>query len=61
VWSDASFLMYVDDGNIFTRASTYNWLALKLRTCYEACHSWCHKVGLTIEPEKMEVVFFLQR
>jgi hypothetical protein len=61
VWSDVSFLMYVDDGNIFTRAFTYDQLALKLRTCYEVCHSWCCKAGLTIEPEKMEVVFFLQR
>jgi hypothetical protein len=53
--------MYIDDGNIFARAPTYDQLVLKLEACYQACHSWCRMAGLTIEPEKTEVVFFSRR
>jgi Reverse transcriptase (RNA-dependent DNA polymerase) len=53
--------MFVDDGNIFARAPTYELLAHKLRECYSACHSWCRLAGLTIEPEKTEVLFFSRR
>jgi Reverse transcriptase (RNA-dependent DNA polymerase) len=60
-WDNASFLIYVDDGNIFARAPSYDLLALKLHDCYAACHGWCHMAGLTIEPEKMEVLFFSQK
>jgi Reverse transcriptase (RNA-dependent DNA polymerase) len=60
-WNNAAFLMFVDDGNIFARAPTYNLLADKLRECYSDCYRWCHSVGLTIEPEKMKVRFFSQR
>jgi Reverse transcriptase (RNA-dependent DNA polymerase) len=60
-WMDAFFLIYVDDSNIFARAPTYKLLAHKLRECYSACHSWCRMVGLTIEPEKLEILFFSHR
>ena len=60
-WDNASFLMYVDDGNIFARAPSYDLLALKLRDCYAACHGWCRLAGLTIEPEKTEVLFFSRK
>jgi hypothetical protein len=61
LWNNASMLMFIDDGNIFARAPTYELLAHKLRECYAACHSWCRMAGLTIEPEKTEVLFFSRR
>jgi hypothetical protein len=30
----------------------------KIRECYMNCYAWCLKAGMTIEPEKMEVLFF---
>jgi Reverse transcriptase (RNA-dependent DNA polymerase) len=57
-WANATFLMYIDDGNIFARAPTYHILAQRLRDCYTACHTWCQMAGLTIEPEKTEILFF---
>jgi hypothetical protein len=30
----------------------------RLRECYMVCHAWCTKAGMTIEPDKMEVMFF---
>ena len=61
LWTDASFLIYVNDINIFARAPTYELLAHKLQDCYLACHSWCWMVGLTIKPEKLEILFFSYR
>jgi hypothetical protein len=57
-WTDAAYMMFVDDGNIFVRAPSYQLLALKFRDLYSECHNWCLRAGLTIEPEKTEVLFF---
>jgi hypothetical protein len=51
-------MMFVDDSNIFMWAPTYQLLALKLRDYYTDCYDWCLRVGLTIKPEKTEVLFF---
>jgi hypothetical protein len=51
-------MMYVDDGNIFARGPTYPMVEQKLRECYADCHAWCTKAGMTIELDKMEVLFF---
>jgi hypothetical protein len=57
-WMDASFMMYVDDGNLYAQAPTYQLLEQKIQSYYEECHAWCIKAGLTIEPEKTEIIFF---
>jgi hypothetical protein len=57
-WTDATLSMYIDDGNIFARAHTYQALEQKIRGFYAECHSWCLRAGLTIEPEKTEIMFF---
>jgi hypothetical protein len=51
-------MMYVDNGNIFAQGPMYHTVEQKLRECYVDCHTWCLKVGMTIEPEKVEVLFF---
>jgi hypothetical protein len=57
-WTNASYMMYVDDGNISVRGPTYTSLEQKLRECYAECHRWCLRAGLIIKPEKTKIIFF---
>jgi hypothetical protein len=40
-WEHATLHMFVDDGNIFARAPSYQLLASKLCSLYIKCHDWC--------------------
>jgi hypothetical protein len=57
-WDCMTLSMYVDDGNIIACAPSYGILAMHLISFYTTCHDWCMQAGLTIEPEKTEVLFF---
>jgi hypothetical protein len=52
------YMMYVDNGNIFTWGPMYQVMECKLRDCYTECHYWCIRAGLTIEPDKTELILF---
>jgi hypothetical protein len=57
-WTDMVNMMYINNGNIFVQAPTYKALECTLRMYYTACHTWCLKARLMIEPEKTELIFF---
>jgi hypothetical protein len=57
-WTNALYMMYVDDGNISTWGPTYQVVECKLRDYYTECHSWCLRAGLTIKLDKTELIFF---
>jgi hypothetical protein len=48
----------LDNGNISTQGPTYQVVEHKLRDYYTECHSWCLRAGLTIKPDKTELIFF---
>ena len=50
--------MYIDDGALF--ACTDNWeeVAESLSTNYFICIDWLMRVGMAVEPDKTELLFF---
>jgi hypothetical protein len=57
-WNNSSLGMYIDDGLLFACAETWDDISTLLRACYSVCMNWLGKVGLAIEPEKTELMFF---
>jgi Reverse transcriptase (RNA-dependent DNA polymerase) len=57
-WESTMLSMFIDDGNILAHGPSYAILAMCLHNFYTSCHGWCMCAGLTIEPEKTEVLFF---
>ena len=57
-WSNSSLGMYVDDGVIFACGDTWEKVTAMLQSRYQICAEWLRKVGLAIEPEKTELMFF---
>jgi ankyrin repeat protein len=57
-WNNSSLGMYIDDGLIFACAETWDDVTTLLRARYSTCADWLTKVGLAIEPEKTELMFF---
>jgi hypothetical protein len=57
-WNNSSLGMYIDDGLIFACAETWDNVSTLLRARYTVCANWLGKVGLAIEPEKTELMFF---
>ena len=56
--TDTSLSLYIDDGAIF--ACGRKWLNVKqtMRECYSTCVEWLMRAGLSVEPEKTELLFF---
>ena len=50
--------MYVDDGILFVCTETWDGVTTLLRARYEVCDEWVHCSGMSIEPDKSEVMFF---
>jgi hypothetical protein len=57
-WNNSSLGMYIDDGLLFACAETWDDVTNLLRARYSVCANWLLKVGLSIEPEKTELMFF---
>jgi hypothetical protein len=57
-WNNSSLGMYIDDGLLFACAETWDDITNLLRARYSVCSDWLLKVGLSIEPEKTELMFF---
>jgi hypothetical protein len=50
--------MYIDNGLLFACAENWDDVTTLLRARYSVCADWLLKVGLSIEPEKTELMFF---
>ena len=57
-WQNSSLGMYVDDGTLFACTEEWSEVQSVLRTCYSVCEEWLSQSGLSIEPDKMEAIFF---
>jgi hypothetical protein len=60
-WNKASLGMYIDDSVIF--ACGQEWEQIETTMCdgYRDCIEWLTRVGLNVEPDKMELLFFKKR
>jgi hypothetical protein len=57
-WTDCRIFMYIDNGNLFASGPLYHLVAKTLATRYSECLAWLHNVGLSIENEKTEAIFY---
>ena len=57
-WNSSSLGMYIDDGVIFACAETWSGVTALLRARYAVCLDWLTRAGLSIEPDKTELLFF---
>ena len=57
-WTNTGLSMYVDDGNLFACGSDFSEVTNHLCSAYNDCWSWLNRAGLSIEPDKTEVIFF---
>ena len=57
-WNNSSLGMYVDDGTLF--ACTDEWADVDrlLQARYTVCEDWLRHSGLSIEPDKTELIYF---
>jgi hypothetical protein len=53
--------MYIDDGAIYVCG--HNWEEIENAMCmgYTACMEWLMRAGLSVEPDKTELIFFRKR
>jgi Reverse transcriptase (RNA-dependent DNA polymerase) len=60
-WTNSSLGMYIDDRVIFVCG--HNWEEIKSTMCkgYTACIEWLMRAGLSVEPDKTELIFFRKR
>ena len=57
-WNNSSLGMYVDDGILFACAPDWEGVETLLHARYTVCEDWLRMLGLAIEPDKTEVMFF---
>jgi hypothetical protein len=57
-WNNSSLGMYVDDGILFACAEDWGDVARILTARYTVCEEWLRHLGLAIEPDKTELLFF---
>lgn len=57
-WNNSSLGMYVDNGALF--ACTEEWADVDklIRAWYTVCEEWLHHTGLSIKPDKTELIYF---
>ena len=53
--------MYIDDGAIFACGKKWKDVEQAMRDRYTTCIEWLTHVGLNIEPDKTELLFFRKR
>ena len=57
-WNNSSLGMYVDDGALFACADEWADVDKLLQAWYTVCEDWLRQVGLAIEPDKTELIYF---
>ena len=57
-WNNSSLGIYVDDGILFACAPDWEGVETLLHARYTVCKDWLRMLGLAIEPDKTEVMFF---
>jgi hypothetical protein len=57
-WNNSSLGMYVDDGILFAVAEEWGDMEKLLRARYTVCEEWLQCLGLAIELDKTELLFF---
>jgi hypothetical protein len=57
-WNNSSLGMYVDDGILFAVAEEWGDMEKLLRARYTVCEEWLQRLGLAIELDKTELLFF---
>jgi hypothetical protein len=57
-WTNSSLSMYIDDGAIFACGRTWKAVESAMRLGYESCVEWLTRAGLSVEPDKSELIFF---
>ena len=55
---DPDLSLYVDDGCIFAASETFSGVITKLQRLASLCGEWLTRVGLCIDSEKSELLFF---
>ena len=57
-WNNSSLGMYVDDGTLFACADEWADVDKLLQARYTVCEDWLCRLGLSIEPDKTELIYF---
>jgi hypothetical protein len=57
-WEHANFSLYVDDGAVFASSPTFDSAATHAAQGVNDILQWLHQLGLTVDGEKMEAMFF---
>jgi hypothetical protein len=57
-WDDAELSLYVNDGNIFASRPTFTHAACIVKRHLEEVVTWLRELGLTIDSDKTEFMFF---
>ena len=55
---DADLSLYVDDGCIFAASETFSGVIAKLQRLASLCSEWLTRLGLRVDPDKSELMFF---
>ena len=50
--------MYIDNGNLFACGSDFSEVSNRLCLAYLDYWNWLNRAGISIEPDKTEVIFF---
>ena len=56
-----SLNLYIDDGAILACRKTWAKVESSLTTAYTSCASWLNRLGLKVEPDKTELIYFRRR
>ena len=57
-WTNTSLSMYIDNGNLFACGSDFSEVSNRLCLAYLDYWNWLNRAGISIEPDKTEVIFF---
>jgi hypothetical protein len=60
-WTNSSLGMYIDDGAILACGCSYKAVENALWDNYTTCVEWITRAGLSVEPNKTELIFFRNR
>ncbi len=60
-WTHCDLTMYVDDGTIYATSATANAAAKSAVLGLEQALAWLHRNGLTVDPDKTELITFTQQ
>ena len=60
-WARSTLGMYIDDGVIFACGHEWEQIEDTMRKGYTECAEWLTRAGLSIEPDKSELLFFRKR